>query len=206
VSTVFYLVRHAAHDQLGRSLTGRSPGVRLSEQGRRQAKALARRLSSEPLDGLHTSPQPRTRETAELIGRPREIVPEVSGELDEIDFGRWSGMAFAKLERDPDWRTWNEDRGSAQTPAGETMQGIARRVVSLIDQLRGSKPAGAFGLVSHCDVIKAGVCHYLGLPFAQLDRFEINPASVTTLVVGDWGGKVLRLNEVAAESPGGALA
>jgi probable phosphoglycerate mutase len=29
-------------------------------------------------------------------------------------------------------------------------------------------------------------------------RIEIEPASISTLVVGDWGAKVVRLNEVVA--------
>src|SRR5699024_4059217 len=50
-------------------------------------------------------------------------------------------------------------------------------------------------LVSHADVIKSAVCHVLGLPVDSCFRFDIDPASITVVVAGDWGTKLLRLNE-----------
>jgi broad specificity phosphatase PhoE len=52
--------------------------------------------------------------------------------------------------------------------------------------------------VSHSDVIKAALLYHLGLPIDAYSRFDIDPASISTLVVGEWGSKVLRLNEVVA--------
>jgi broad specificity phosphatase PhoE len=198
VNTVFHLIRHAAHDQLGFALSGRNPDVRLSDQGRAQASALAKRLSAEPLDAIHASPQPRTRETAAAVAGERAIAVEISEELDEIDFGRWSGNRFEALEGDPDWKRWNEQRGTARTPGGETMREVADRLVTLVERLHARHPGGTVALVSHCDVIKAGLCHYLGLPFERMDRIEVEPASISTLVVGDWGGKLMRLNETCS--------
>jgi broad specificity phosphatase PhoE len=53
-------------------------------------------------------------------------------------------------------------------------------------------------LVSHSDVIKAALLYHLGLPIDAYSRIEVEPASISTLVVGDWGSKTLRLNEVVA--------
>ena len=50
-------------------------------------------------------------------------------------------------------------------------------------------------MVTHSDMIKAAVCHVLGLDLGQMSRFDIDPASVTRVMMGDWGGKLLRLNE-----------
>jgi probable phosphoglycerate mutase len=52
-------------------------------------------------------------------------------------------------------------------------------------------------LVTHADVIKSAVCHVLGLPADCCFRFEIDPASVTVIAAGDWGAKLIRLNEGA---------
>jgi probable phosphoglycerate mutase len=204
VSTVFHLIRHAAHDQLGKVLTGRMDGAPLSEGGRRQAEALAKCLTVEKLDAIRTSPRTRTRETAEAIAAGRDLAIKISEELDEIDFGHWAGRPFESLESDPDWENWNEQRGSARTPAGESMAEVADRLMGLMDRLCQKYPHGAVALVSHCDVIKAGVCRILGLPFEHVHRFEIDPGSVTTVVLGDWGGKLLWLNRTADASGGAA--
>lgn len=195
MTTVFHLMRHAAHDELGRVLSGRSSGVALSPEGRAQARALGRRLAERPIDALLASPQRRARETAEVISGEAGPASELCEELDEIDFGAWSGLPFERLAKDPGWRRWNEERDHARPPGGESMAEVAGRLLSLIDRLRRERLGRTIGLVSHGDVIKAGVCRYLGLPFGHLHRFEISPASVTTLVVGDWGATVIAVNE-----------
>ena len=50
-------------------------------------------------------------------------------------------------------------------------------------------------MVSHCDIIRAIVATALGLSLDHIHRFEIGPASVSRLVVGSWGARVLSLNE-----------
>ena len=47
--TVFHLVRHAAHDLIGRVLAGRKIDIALNALGRRQAEALAQQLESFPI-------------------------------------------------------------------------------------------------------------------------------------------------------------
>jgi broad specificity phosphatase PhoE len=200
VSAVFHLIRHAAHEELGRILTGRGP-TGLSETGRAEARALGRQLASLRIDAILSSPRRRATETAELIAAATGQEPEIEEGLDEIDFGPWAGLPFAELAGDPDWRAWNEERDKARTPGGETMAAVARRLAGSIDRLRAEHPARTVALVSHSDVIKAGVCHYLGLPFGRVHRFEISPASITTLVVADWGGTLIALNERCPSDP-----
>ena len=50
-------------------------------------------------------------------------------------------------------------------------------------------------MVTHCDIIRGVLCHYLGLPFDNLLRFDIDAASVSTLIVGTWGARVAGMNE-----------
>jgi probable phosphoglycerate mutase len=71
------------------------------------------------------------------------------------------------------------------------------RIVGVMEQLRSLHAGRAVVLVSHGDVIKAALLYHLGMPIDAYDRIDVEPASISTLVVGDWGSKVLRLNEVA---------
>ena len=50
--TVLLLVRHGAIDMVYGRLAGRLPGVRLNEEGRRQAANLAARLADLPIDAI----------------------------------------------------------------------------------------------------------------------------------------------------------
>ena len=72
------------------------------------------------------------------------------------------------------------------------------RILRVIERARKAHPERAVVLVSHGDVIKAALLYHLGMPIDAYTRFEIDPASISTLRVSDWGSKVLRLNEVIA--------
>jgi broad specificity phosphatase PhoE len=200
VTTTFFLLRHAAHDNVGSYLAGRTPGVRLSAEGRAQAERLARRMQRENFLAVYTSPRERTRETAALIAAARGIDRvAVEPDLDEVKFGdRWDGKDFDTLNQDPDWRRWNTIRSFARTPGGERMIDVQGRALGLMEKLMGQHVDAALALISHSEVIKAIVSHVLGLPIDAWSRFEIGPASITTVVAGGWGAKLVTLNEVGS--------
>jgi broad specificity phosphatase PhoE len=101
VTTTFFLLRHAAHDRLGRVLCGRMAGVSLSEAGRSQALKLAERVSRETVTAIYSSPLERARETAAPIAARLGLEVEVAPEINEIGFGDWSGLTFDELGRAP---------------------------------------------------------------------------------------------------------
>ena len=195
---MFFLVRHAAHELVDRVLCGRMAGVKLGEEGRAQARRVAQRLARERIAAIHTSPLERARETAEPIGKRLDLVPEISEAINEIDVGDWAGRDFASLQGDARWASWNNARNVMRPPGGETMLEVQARVVGLMEWVRGAHPDQAVVLVSHGDVIKAALLYCLGMPIDGYRLFDISPASISTLVIGDWGAKVLSLNEVPA--------
>lgn len=195
MTLVVHLVRHAAHGLLGRTLTGRMPGVSLSPQGREQAGRLAARLAREPIRAVLTSPLERARETALPIAGALGLDALVEPALDEIDFGAWTGLSFDALEDDSLWRRWNAARGLARPPGGETMLAVQERMTGLLDGLLARHGGERVALVSHCDVIRATLLHVLGLPLDRYDRIVVDPASVSTVEIGAWGARVLSINE-----------
>lgn len=199
MTLTLFLVRHAAHDDVGRFLAGRLEPVPLGKAGREQARRLAERMRQEEITDIYTSPRTRTWETATAIAAACGIgSPKASEALDEIDFGNWSGKDFDTLDGDPLWRLWNTTRSLVRIPGGETVVEVQSRVLNLIETLREDEDGKRIALVSHADVIKAAVSHVLGLPADAWPRFDIAPASVTTLAVGDWGAKLFTLNAVTS--------
>ena len=197
MTITIYLLRHAAQDDVGRYLAGRAPNVHLGPEGLAQAERLGARMVREEFAGIFAGPRERTQETAAAVAAARGGLPvETVDALDEVDFGSWSGSTFDELNKRDDWQRWNALRSMAQTPAGETMLDVQRRAIGFIRHLAGRGDDVRVALVSHADVIRAIVGHVLGLPIDAWQRFEISPASITTIVIGDWGGKLLTLNEI----------
>jgi broad specificity phosphatase PhoE len=199
VSTTLFLVRHAAHDNVGNYLAGRTPGIRLGVEGRAQAARLGERMSRERFDAVIASPRERTQETAQAIAASCGLRVDIDDRLNEIDFGdAWTGKSFDVLNGDPTWVRWNTERDTARTAGGESMGEVQARAWAVVADATRQFPGKAVVLVTHADVIKALVCHILGVPLTHIHRFDINPASVTTVVSGDWGAKLLWLNEMVA--------
>ncbi|RAK60924.1 histidine phosphatase family protein [Phenylobacterium hankyongense] len=195
MTTTVSFVRHGSHDRLGRILCGRMPGVILSEQGRAEARGLAQRLSREPIVAIYASPLERARQTAEPIAEALGLPVQVAADLQEIDFGAWTGARFEDLDGDPAWGLWNQARTLARAPGGESMLEVQLRLRRWLDAACERHSGQLIAAVSHGDAIKAILAQVLGLSLDQHQRLEISPASVSTVAVGDWGAKVLGINE-----------
>lgn len=196
--TTFYLIRHAAHSLLGKRVVGRTPGVRLSPEGRDQARELADRLAGVPLDALYASPLERAQETAEPLAQRRGLAVRTTPEIQELDFGEWSNHTLEELSHDPEGAPFNAFRSGNPAPGGEWMADTQHRFVGFMEALRREHAGQHVALVSHADPIKAALVYYLGMPLDFFLRLEISPASVSIVRIGEWGPKVICINDRSA--------
>jgi broad specificity phosphatase PhoE len=191
--THFLLVRHGQTDDHGRRLSGDS-GVSLNETGRAQVRALARRLGELEVTAVYHSPIARTHETAAMVAERLGLVPRVCEEVAEVRFGAFTNRDFEQLDRDPAFQRWNSFRSATRAPGGELMLEAQARAVGGLDRLRSEHPDEVVVIVSHADVIKATLAHFLGTPLDLLQRIEISPASLSTLRLEEHSAAVLNVN------------
>jgi broad specificity phosphatase PhoE len=69
------------------------------------------------------------------------------------------------------------------------------RAVATLEDLAAEHPDQLIAAVSHCDVIRGVIAHYLGLPLDNLLRFDVDPGSVSRIAVGSWGARITSINE-----------
>jgi broad specificity phosphatase PhoE len=193
--TTIFLVRHALHNFGPTRLAGRLPEVALSDKGRAEAERVAERLRREAVTMLQSSPQGRCRETAAPIAEASGVSVEVVEALDEVDFGEWAGRSFAELDADPRWVAWNIERDYAATAGGETITNLAKRAVGHIETCHNAHAGARIVMVTHAEVIRTVVLRYLGMPFTGFTRLEIEPASITRLILTDSGPVLAGFNE-----------
>ena len=195
MTATILLIRHAAHVELGRTLSGRRRDVALSHEGLEQAEIVADLLAVEPLAAVYSSPRERAFYTARSIAEAHELKVGIVDALDEIDFGDWTGVDFNTLEGDPDWCAWNESRETARPPGGESMGEAVARTTAALSAIAAEHPGASVACITHCDIIRGAVAHYLGLPLGNMLRFDVDPASVTRIALGSWGARILTVNE-----------
>ncbi len=167
----------------------------LSSDGVEQAVIVADLLGTIPVAAVYSSPRERARDTANEIAEPHELTVQTLDGLDEIDFGQWSGASFSDLEGDEDWQRWNEERGSARCPEGESMGEAVDRARSALETIARQHDGETVVAVTHCDIIRGVLAHYLGMPLDNVLRFDVDPASVSTLELSRWGARVRAINE-----------
>lgn len=184
--TQLLLIRHAVNNWVdaGR-LAGWTPGVHLNDEGKAQASALGKRLASASLAAIYTSPLERTRETAEAIASHHPYLHvTVSDDVGEVRYGRWQGEKLSKLRKDKLWQTVQLYPSRVQFPDGETFREAQARAVNAVEMFAAKHRGGTIAVVSHSDVIKLIVTHYLGAPLDMFQRIAISPASITTIHLG----------------------
>ncbi|MCA6125206.1 histidine phosphatase family protein [Bradyrhizobium sp. WSM 1704] len=198
MARTIHLIRHGHHPQLGQFLCGRMAGVSLDTSGRRQMAHCAELLDPRP-DVIRSSPQLRTRQSASILGRMLGLPVQIASEIDEIDYGEWTGRRFADLQTDPAWSRWNAQRGSSRPPGGESMSALQRRVIAYLERLHRDPTATTIALISHAEPIRAALLHYKGLSLDEFLSIEVGPASIHTLWLDEAGVQVTCSNdEVAA--------
>ena len=192
--TTLLLVRHALCDPVGKAVAGRAPGVLLNETGRAQAERLSERLAGLPIEALYSSPLERARETARPIAERLGLEVRLAPELLELDFGEWTGLTFEEVRASAAWQQFNSFRSCTRIPGGELMLEVQARAVAALERLR-ERHAGWVVAVSHGDVIRAAIAHYVGIPLDLVQRLEVGPASVSALSFDAGGVRILRLND-----------
>jgi probable phosphoglycerate mutase len=197
VSQLVLLIRHGTAEYKPGRLYGWTPGVHLSAHGRDEAKRLAERLEPVRLKALYSSPLERCVETAEAIAEGRRLDIRVEERLGEVRYGSWQGRTFRSLVKTPLWRTVQMVPSQARFPGpgGESLLELQRRGVEGIEDIRRKHRRAVVGVVSHADMIKAVLAHYLGLHLDLFQRISVDTASVSAIAFFNTFPRVLRVSD-----------
>jgi broad specificity phosphatase PhoE len=194
--TRFLLIRHAAHDYLGRAVPGRKPGVHINARGHEEAEQLARAIRGIPIDAIYSGPLERVRETAEPLCRALNLELRIDNAFNEFDVGDWTDRTLADLHRDEVWRRFNSFRSCTPAPGGELMLEVQARVVRRMCELRAQHRCIA--IVTHGDVVRAALAYFLGMHISLYAQIEIDPASISLIEWWDDFARVRMMNAPAA--------
>lgn len=199
MTTNFLFIRHGAHDYLGRAIAGRRAGVHLNELGCQQAEHLAEKVSLLPIDAIYSGPLERVRETAEPLCRRFNLPLQIADEFTEVEVGDWTDRPFIELANEPLWSQFNAFRSSTAAPNGELMLEVQARALRKLAELRGQHRFVV--IVTHGDVVRALMAHFLGMHLDLFFRIEIDPASLSLLEFGTNFALVRLLNAPSSGSP-----
>jgi probable phosphoglycerate mutase len=194
-TTLVLLVRHGVTPTTGKMLPGRRRGLHLSDEGRRQADAVAVRLAALPrIAAIYASPLERARETAAPLAKARGLAVRIEPGLLECDTGEWTGLSLRRAAKRREWTVVQRHPSGFRFPGGESFLETQTRMTATVQRLVARHAGATIVAVSHADPIKTLVAHALGTPLDLFQRIMIAPASITAIAWRPEGVSVLTVN------------
>lgn len=199
--TTFFMVRHAVTEHTGKRLSGWMEGISLTEQGREQAERVAESLSGVEIEAIYSSPIERTNETARVIAGIHGMRVHTRRGLGEVEYGDWTNRPLRALMRTKLWSTVQRFPSAARFPDGESLREVQVRALTEIERIAEDHPKGNVCCVSHGDVIKLVLAHYMGVHIDLYQRIVVAPASISVFSLSERGPAILSLNAMPMVIP-----
>lgn len=190
MATRVFLVRHGATELSAEDRFAGEVDVALSDVGRDQVRRLAKRLSSERIAAVYSSPLSRTRETASILAEPHSLEVEPRDGLREISHGHWEGKTRAEVEKEypKEYQRWELDPFSFAPPGGETGLSVTARALPALLEIIERHCDDHVIVVSHKATIRLLLSNLLGFdPRKYRDRLDQSPAALNILDVKQLG-------------------
>lgn len=183
-------LRHGqAQNNTARILSGRSPGVSLTNTGIKQADEIGKFLKSFDLSHIYTSPVERAQKTAEIVGNHVGLPTTIDERLYELEMGKFSGMEYDKIfatHGNVFLKFYQGDPTIAENGV-ETFSDVKKRVLDLVSHVCKIHSGKNVLFVTHMDPIKAMVSNILNLNPNSL--FELIIANASLTIVREEQGK-----------------
>ncbi|MDE3154091.1 MAG: histidine phosphatase family protein [Acidobacteriota bacterium] len=184
MATRLYLVRHGATTLSSEDRFAGATDVDLSDEGRAQAQALARRLAHTNLAAAFCSPMRRTHDTCTIIAGPHGLTPVGDAGLREVDHGHWEGLTRQEVEHRyaEEYAAWEEDPFTFAPQGGESGAHVVARALPVIRRIVIEYRERAVLIVSHKATLRLLISTLLGFDQrGYRDRLDQSPAALNVL-------------------------
>ena len=180
---IIYITRHGETEW---NVAGRIQGhtdVSLSERGQEQARMLARRLSTVPIDAVYSSDLSRAAETARVALGERDVPITFTEELREYNKGVFEGLTEAEYrEKYPElYEPSMVNDLDFAPPGGETIRETSRRLAGIVQRVKDAHLDQSTLIVGHGGSLRAGIVSLLDLPLEANWKFAMSNCALTVI-------------------------
>lgn len=171
--------------------------VPLSNVGKQQAVALARRLAGEEIHVAYASDLQRAWVTATTIAALHNLMVHADPRLREIDFGAWEGLTYDEIQQQYPQilATWQVDPMNVATPGGKTLADVVARVQAALHHIVNTHRDQTVLLVAHGGSLQVLLCLALRLVPQARWQFQLAAGSLSELCLYEEGAILTLLND-----------
>lgn len=184
-ATRLLLIRHGEVEKRYQGKFGGWIDMKLSPNGRQQAKILADYLRRKTIDAIYASPMKRVQQTLaptlKLNGHDQTTLEA----LREINFGDWTGLGWQEVEEkfkfhSHDWLDQIQNHG---VPNGESGEAFRQRVGPCLKEIMARHRGQNVAIFCHGGVIRMILAILLKLPLPKTNHFDIEYAGITQVAL-----------------------
>lgn len=194
-----YLLRHGETDwNRDRRVMGQTP-VPLSERGRAMVAALASALDREKIPVIYSSTVARAAESSAILAAAWAAEVREEPRLNESHFEGWVGKTYEDLADDPNFILYQTTPTRASFSTHEGIADIQARALAAVARILADAAARKLeraAALSHSDIIKPVLTHYLGMDLDAMHRLSLAPASASLIDLGEEPPRIRYINFV----------
>ena len=191
-----YLVRHAESIANTKGIyQGQSYDTGLSMLGKKQALALAHRLSSVNIDKVITSPLRRTKQTGDIIALRKKISIKLESQIIETNHGDWEGKEKSAIaERwGKTYTKWLNNPSGVKFPGGEAFSDTQKRVLGWWKDF--VKESEDVLVVTHDNIARIIIADLLRMDLDSIWQFHLHPTAISIIETQGGVTKLTCLND-----------
>ena len=187
--TTIYLIRHAeAEGNLYRIAQGQANSL-LTDRGRQQVRALARRFQDVPVDAVYASDLCRTCATAGAVCGPKKLPLHRRRDLREICVGAWEHKTWGQIAReDPEQlENFSHRLHLWRVEGAETPQQVQARMLAALRDIAAENPGKTVAVFSHGCAIRLTLAALQGIPLEELGSTPTGTNTAVSLLRAEGG-------------------
>ncbi len=198
--THFILTRHGHVDGIHPPRFRGRREIPLSPLGRKQADAVASRISTRwKVKAIYTSPMRRCIDTGAAIADACGVTASIMETLLDLDYGSWEWKSYEETRNEfPDvFAKWFAAPQQVRFPHGESLQDLIARTADAVRTVHARHPTDTVVLVGHASVNRAILLQMLDQPLSAYWRLEQSPCAINEFVVAEDRIRIDRFNDTS---------
>ncbi len=198
---IIFLRHGQAENNTKKILAGRTPGINLTEEGKKQAEQAGKMLESLNISAIYSSPIDRAVQTTEIIKKHCNVEYKTDDRLIELDMGQFTMMPYQEIFKKHGNVFLKFYSGSAEVSENgvETFADVKKRINDMVDFVITKHKNENVVLVTHMDPIKAMIGRVLDLKPEVLFDLIIANASLSIIKNHDQNFYLTAINAVYPE-------
>ena len=189
MKTTIYLARHGVTmANKENRFAGRSDEP-LHDEGRDQVAEVGHALATKSITAIYCGPLPRTRQSAEIIGRILPAPVKVCEGINEIFLPHWDNLTKEEIREQfgREYPTWLSDPAGFKVAGCEAIADVQQRAVNCIETIFTDNCGENILVITHLIVVRALLLYYQDKPIDDFRSIKVSNAQVAVLSRDDDG-------------------